>query len=316
MEQTYAPQKQQETASPEKKTLESQGPSMAALRTGAAMPTPGQKGQQVNLPDAMRAKMENAFGADLSAVKLYESKTVADAGAQAVTRGTEIAFAPGMLDFGSSRGQTLLGHEISHVVSQARGEVSRSGGFLNDSALEARADREGAMAAAGQQIAMPTAALSTVTAAPAAGPMQAKKDEELQNPETVVLPEGQMGEMDQLQDSNMWDNAETGTTNKNLGSKIDVIRSRVMEHDQKLGQLEQAMGQQNLMMGQLQQSAQMQDMVTAHMWKETGMNMQPLNPYAAMGASEEDLQGSGAAHPGGMDLNDAVSEDDLKKRKT
>ncbi len=175
MEHTYAPQKQQETASPEKKPLESQGPSMAALRSGAAMPTPGQKGQQVSLPDAMRAKTENAFGADLSAVKLYESKAVADAGAQAITQGSEIAFAPGMLDFTSHGGQALLGHEISHVVSQARGEVSRSGGFLNDSALEARADREGAMAAAGQQIAMPTAALSTVTAAPASAPMQAKK---------------------------------------------------------------------------------------------------------------------------------------------
>jgi len=35
MEKIYAPQKQQKTASPEKKPLESQGPSMAALRTGA-----------------------------------------------------------------------------------------------------------------------------------------------------------------------------------------------------------------------------------------------------------------------------------------
>ena len=120
MEQTYAPQKQQETASPEKKPLKSQGPSMAALRSGTAMPTPGQKGRQVSLPDAMRAKMENAFGADLSAVKLYESQAVADAGAHAVTQGSEIAFAPGMMDFSSRGGQALLGHEISHVVSQAK----------------------------------------------------------------------------------------------------------------------------------------------------------------------------------------------------
>ena len=147
---------------------------MAALRAGAVMPTPNQMGRRVDLPDAMRSKMENAFGADLSAVRLYESQTVADAGAKAVTQGSNIAFAPGMLDFSSYGGQALLGHELSHVVSQQRGEVA-GGGFLNDHALEARADREGAMAAAGQTVSMPAAALSTATAAPAAAPMQAKK---------------------------------------------------------------------------------------------------------------------------------------------
>ncbi|MBE6070107.1 MAG: DUF4157 domain-containing protein, partial [Clostridium lundense] len=123
--------------------------------------------------------MENAFGADLSAVKLYESKAVADAGAKAISQGSRIAFAPGMLDFTSFGGQSLLGHEISHVVSQARGEVT-GGGFLNDHALEARADREGAMAARGEQVAMPTAALSPVTAEAAAGPMQAKDKDKQQ----------------------------------------------------------------------------------------------------------------------------------------
>ena len=152
-------------------------PSMEALRTGAAAPTREQMGRRVDLPDAMREKMESAFGADLSAVKLYESEAVAEAGANAVTRGANIAFAPGMLDFTSFGGQALLGHELSHVVSQARGEVS-GGGFLNDASLEARADREGAMAASGQTVSLPTAAMSGVTAASAAGPMQADKAEE------------------------------------------------------------------------------------------------------------------------------------------
>ena len=149
------------------------GPSLDALRSGAANPTSQQMGHRVDLPDAMRSKMENAFGADLSAVKLYESPTVAEAGAKAFTRGSDIAFAPGLLDFSSFGGQALLGHEISHVVSQARGEV-RGSGFLNDVGLEARADREGAMAAAGQTVSLPTEALSPVTAEAAAGPMQAK----------------------------------------------------------------------------------------------------------------------------------------------
>ncbi len=149
-------------------------PYLDALRTGAAAPTQEQMGRRVDLPDAMRAKMEESFGADLSAVKLYESQSVADAGAEAVTQGANIAFAPGMLDFSSFGGQSLLGHEISHVVSQARGEVT-GGGFLNDHALEARADQEGAMAAAGQQIAAPASAMSGGSAVSAAGPMQAKK---------------------------------------------------------------------------------------------------------------------------------------------
>ncbi len=173
MTYSYAEKKRAAETAAQNKTGAAQ-PSLDALRSGAAAPTQEQMGHRVDLPDAMREKMENAFGADLSAVKLYESQTVADAGANAVAQGSSIAFAPGMLDFSSFGGQALLGHEISHVVSQARGEVT-GGGFLNDAALEARADREGAMAAAGQQVAVPTAALSTVSAAPAAGPMQADK---------------------------------------------------------------------------------------------------------------------------------------------
>ena len=173
MSYTYANKKRAGKPASEQKTAPAQ-PSIDALRTGAAKPTSEQMGHRVDLPDAMRSKMENAFGADLSGVKLYESQAVADAGANAVTQGSKIAFAPGKLDFSSYGGQALLGHELSHVVSQQRGEV-RGGGFLNDHALEARADREGAMAAAGQQIALPTAAMSSATAAPAAAPMQASK---------------------------------------------------------------------------------------------------------------------------------------------
>ena len=179
MSYTYAQRKRAEDAAAQKDAAPAQ-PSIEALRSGAAQPTAEQMGHRVDLPDAMRAKMEESFGADLSAVKLYESQTVADAGAKAVTRGSDIAFAPGMLDFTSFSGQALLGHELSHVVSQARGEVT-GGGYLNDYSLEARADREGAMAAAGQTVSMPTASLSPVSAAAAAGPMQAARDKDKEN---------------------------------------------------------------------------------------------------------------------------------------
>ena len=167
-------EKKHSAGAPQKVSPVPAAPALDALRTGAVQPTSELLGRPVDLPGAIRAKMEASFGADLSAVKLYESQAVADAGAEAVAQGSRIAFAPGALDFASASGQALLGHELSHVVSQARGEVTGSG-FLNDAALDARADQEGTMAAAGGQVyAGPvTAALSS--AAPAAGPMQARK---------------------------------------------------------------------------------------------------------------------------------------------
>ena len=153
---------------------------------GTARPTAAQKGYAFDLDAAMKAKMENAFG-DLSAVKFYKSQAVADAGAEAIAQGNEIAFAPGKTEFTTRAGQERLGHELSHVMSQRSGQV-RGSGFLNSPSLEARADREGAMAAAGQQVyAGPvTHAISDSSPSPSvAGAMQAKRsgnDEKQQAP--------------------------------------------------------------------------------------------------------------------------------------
>ncbi len=150
-------------------------------------------GHQVDMPVVMREKMESAFGMDLSAVKLYENKAVGKAGAEAVTQGSKIAFAPGKLDFSSTHGQALLGHEISHAASQARGEVKGSG-LVNDSALEARADLEGLMAARGESVTPPyggaSAPLSSASAVSTAGPMQAKSGKkEEEKPKSKLQPE-------------------------------------------------------------------------------------------------------------------------------
>ena len=164
------------------------GPGMDALMNGQAQPTAAQKGRPFDLDAAMKAKMEHAFG-DLSAVKFYESQAVGDAGAEAIARGNEIAFAPGMANFSTRSGQERLGHELSHVMSQRSGQV-RGEGFLASSALEARADREGAMAAAGEQVytGPVTHALSDASPAPsAAGPMQAKRDDS--EPSSRLQPE-------------------------------------------------------------------------------------------------------------------------------
>ena len=128
---------------------------------------------------------------------------MADAGVEAVARGRDIAFAPGNLDFSSRSGQALLGHELSHVVSQARGEVTGSG-FLNDLSLESRADKEGLMAASGEQIygSFPvTGTLSDAAPTAAAGPMQAagKKDRARSQPGTQKAEQGDFSDYANVQ---------------------------------------------------------------------------------------------------------------------
>ena len=170
---TYEQRKKQNSEKNGSKPLGSSGEE-SVLPNSAQL---SQMGHQVGMPEVMREKMEDSFGMDLSGVKLYENKAVGDAGAEAVAQGNKIAFAPGKLDFSSTSGQELLGHEISHVASQARGEVQRSG-FVNDAALEARADKEGSMAARGESVSVgyggASAPLSSISAASAAAPMQAK----------------------------------------------------------------------------------------------------------------------------------------------
>jgi len=173
MSYTYTQQKK-------KSSSETNAESFSGGKKGSSLPNSAQLanlGHRVDMPTVMREKMEDSFGMDLSGVKLYENRAVADAGAEAVAQGSKIAFAPGKLDFSSLHGQELLGHELSHVASQARGEVKGSG-LVNDSALEARADREGARAARGMSVSKgfggASAALSNASAASAAGPMQAK----------------------------------------------------------------------------------------------------------------------------------------------
>ncbi len=80
--QIYQERRRADTAPPAR-TLETNvpGPSIQELAAGAR-PSDAQMGHRVDLPEAIREKMESSFGADFSNVKLYESQTVADAGAQ------------------------------------------------------------------------------------------------------------------------------------------------------------------------------------------------------------------------------------------
>ncbi len=125
------------------------------LLTGEAeAPEPIQRAvNRTGIPDPVLAKMENHFGQDFSSVKVHPSEpSVKDAGALAYTQSEHIHFAPGQFKPESDAGQTLLGHELTHVVQQREGRAPVTGQLadgtpVNDNpALEREADREGANA--------------------------------------------------------------------------------------------------------------------------------------------------------------------------
>jgi hypothetical protein len=109
--------------------------------------------KKLSLPSPLRSRMEGSFNADLSGIRLYESPSVSRHGFEAVAQGGTIGFAPGHFRPETASGRSVIGHEISHVVSQARGESSGAGGrLLHSSMLEHRADRQGARAASGLSV--------------------------------------------------------------------------------------------------------------------------------------------------------------------
>lgn len=126
-------------------------------RTGpqTADAVPASSGGGVAMPPDVQRKMEQAFGADFSAVRIHQGGQASAIGALAYTQGTDIHFAPGQYDPFSAKGQELLGHELTHVVQQAQGRVAattqKKGVAINDdSSLEREADQLGAQAARGE----------------------------------------------------------------------------------------------------------------------------------------------------------------------
>jgi len=103
------------------------------------------------LPSEVRAKMEAAFGADFSDVRVHVGHEASRIGAIAYTWGSNIHFAPGHYNPHTLQGQKVLGHELWHVVQQKSGRVKNPFGggvaVVQDHALEAEADRMGEKAA-------------------------------------------------------------------------------------------------------------------------------------------------------------------------
>ena len=110
-----------------------------------------QKSGGLPLPSDVRTKMETAFSADFSDVRVHIGHDVSSLGAIAYTWGTNIHFAPGQYNPHTIQGQKLLGHELWHVVQQRSGRVRNPFGggvaVVQDHALEAEADRMGVKAA-------------------------------------------------------------------------------------------------------------------------------------------------------------------------
>jgi hypothetical protein len=96
------------------------------------------------LPQAVLAKMEAAFRADFSGVRVHVGSQAPRIGAIAFATGNDIYFAPGRYQPDSIQGQQLLGHELAHVVQQRQGRVRAQGSgvaIVQDRMLEAEADR-------------------------------------------------------------------------------------------------------------------------------------------------------------------------------
>jgi len=81
-------------------------------------------GIKASMPNDVQAKMENSFGTSFSNVNIHQNDNSAvRMGALAFARGNNVHFAPGQYSPNTSKGQELLGHELSHVVQQRSGRV-------------------------------------------------------------------------------------------------------------------------------------------------------------------------------------------------
>jgi hypothetical protein len=93
--------------------------------SASAKRSSGAPARATSLSPAQRVFFERAFGQDFSQVRVHTdaaAHALTDAlGAKAVTRGEDIAFAPGHYQPDSTPGRTLLAHELAHVAQQRRG---------------------------------------------------------------------------------------------------------------------------------------------------------------------------------------------------
>lgn len=100
----------------------------------------------------VRGPLESVFRADFSGVNVHTDGNAAqlarDVQATAFTHGNNIFFSSGSYDPGTTQGQHLLAHELTHVVQQQQGRGGAAGGGGGgpvigraDDAVEVEAER-------------------------------------------------------------------------------------------------------------------------------------------------------------------------------
>jgi Domain of unknown function (DUF4157) len=103
-------------------------------------------------PPDVRGKMETAFGADFSGVRVHQDSDKASGATHAVAEGEDMHFAPGKFAPGSPAGDHLIAHEYAHVVQQRQGTAMPQA-FAEGrerGALELDADRAAEAASRGE----------------------------------------------------------------------------------------------------------------------------------------------------------------------
>lgn len=108
------------------------------------------------LPQPLLGRMERSFGEDFAKVRIHQGLGPATVGAIALAQGSELHFAPGHYRPGTSVGDALIGHELTHVVQQRRGQAAGWGGraLSGDRLLEHEARQQGHSAARGDLVAV------------------------------------------------------------------------------------------------------------------------------------------------------------------
>ncbi|MDA0366241.1 MAG: DUF4157 domain-containing protein, partial [Chloroflexi bacterium] len=82
-----------------------------------------------SLPGDVQAQMSGAMGADFSGVRVHADAQASSLnqslGAEAFTTGSDMFFAQGRYNPGSTAGRRLIAHELTHVVQQSGDDAAR-----------------------------------------------------------------------------------------------------------------------------------------------------------------------------------------------
>jgi hypothetical protein len=107
------------------------------------------------LPQPLLARMGRSFGEDFAKVRIHQGPGPSTVGAVALAQGSDLHFAPGHYRPGTPAGDALIGHELTHVVQQRRGQASGWSGeraITRDRLLEHEARQQGHLAARGDPV--------------------------------------------------------------------------------------------------------------------------------------------------------------------